>query len=175
MRNIIIETDRLILRKFSSKDLLDLYEYLSDPEVVEYEPYDPMTLDETKEGLKWRISSDEMIAIELKHNHKMIGNIYLGKRDFNALEIGYVINKNYWHLGYAKEACESLIKLNFEKGVHRIYAECDPDNNNSWKLLERLGFVREAFFRENIYFNVDNDKKPIWKNTYVYSLINNKR
>lgn len=32
-----------------------------------------------------------MIAVELKNSHKMIGNIYMGKRDFEALEIGYVL------------------------------------------------------------------------------------
>ena len=34
-----IETERLILRNFEERDLNDLYEYLSDPEVVKYEPY----------------------------------------------------------------------------------------------------------------------------------------
>ncbi len=33
-----------------------------------------------------------MIAVELKSNQKMIGNVYLGKRDFEALELGYVFH-----------------------------------------------------------------------------------
>ena len=70
----MIETDRLILRKFSEKDLPDLFEYLSDPEVVRFEPYRPMTLEEVREELDRRIVSDEMIAVELKSNHKLIGN-----------------------------------------------------------------------------------------------------
>ena len=53
-----------------------------------------MTAEETKDNLKWRIETDEMIAVELKENHKMIGNVYLGKRDFNSLEIGYVLTEN---------------------------------------------------------------------------------
>ena len=36
---IIAETERLILRRYKKEDLQDLYEYLSDKEVVEYEPY----------------------------------------------------------------------------------------------------------------------------------------
>ena len=93
---IIVETERLILRRYKKDDLQDLFEYLSDAKVVEYEPYKPMTIDETRENLEWRISTDEMVAIELKSTHKMIGNVYLGKRDFEALEIGYVFNRNYW-------------------------------------------------------------------------------
>ena len=78
---IIVETERLILRKFKKEDAQDLFEYLSDKEVVKYEPYKPLTFDETKENLEWRIGTNEMIAVELKSIHKMIGNIYFGKRD----------------------------------------------------------------------------------------------
>ena len=82
---VIAETERLILRRYQKEDLPDLFEYLSDREVVEYEPYQPLTLDEAKENLEWRIGTDEMIAIEMKDSHKMIGNIYMGKRDFESL------------------------------------------------------------------------------------------
>lgn len=70
--NCWIETERLILRRYKAEDLNDLFEYLSDDEVVKYEPYKAMTLEETKENLKWRMETDEMIAVELKENHKMI-------------------------------------------------------------------------------------------------------
>ena len=55
-----------------------------------------MSLAEAEENLAWRIGTDEMIAIELKDSRKMIGNVYLGKREFGALEIGYVFNRAYW-------------------------------------------------------------------------------
>ncbi len=125
----------------------------------------------TKNALM-RISTDEMIAVELKKTHKMIGNVYLGKRDFNTLEIGYVFNKNYWRNGYAKESCKALIDNAFSEGIHRIFAECDPKNPNSWKLLEKLGFQKEAYFRQNVYFWTKENGTPIWKDTYVYSILN---
>ena len=166
---IIAETERLVLRRYKEEDLQDLFEYLSDEEVVEFEPYKPLTLDETKENLAWRIGTDEMIAVELKNSHKMIGNVYMGKREFEALEIGYVLNRNYWGHGYAAESCKVMIQQAFSNGFHRIYAECDPRNERSWKLLEALGFQREAHFRENVYFWKDEDGKAIWKDTYVYA------
>lgn len=168
----IIETDRLILRRYLKSDLQDLYEYLSDAEVVKYEPYQPMNMSEVENNLDWRISTDEMIAVELKANGKMIGNVYLGKRDFESLEIGYVFNKEYWGKGYAKESCSALIQQSFKNGVHRIFAECDPQNSNSWKLLEALGFTREAYLKQNIYFWKDNDNNPIWKDTFIYAILN---
>ena len=169
---IIEETERLILRRYQKEDLQDLYEYLSDKEVVEYEPYKPLTLNETKENLEWRIGTDEMIAVELKNSHKMIGNVYMGKREFEALEIGYVFNRNYWGHGYAAESCKALIQRAFSNGIHRIYAECDPCNKNSWKLLEALGFQRDAHLRKNVYFWKDENEKPIWKDTYIYAKLN---
>ncbi len=165
----MIQTQRLILRRYRSSDLYDLHEYLSDPEVVKFEPYLPMTMAQTQENLEWRISTDEMIAMELKDTGKMIGNVYLGKRDFDSLEIGYVMNRAYWGKGYAAESCNALIDRAFEKGIHRIYAECDPENTASWRLLGRLGFRREAHLRQNVYFWKDENGKPIWKDTYVYA------
>lgn len=158
-KSIITETDRLILRRYKEYDLDDLFEYLSNPNVVKFEPYKPMTIEEAKDNLNWRISTDEMIAVELKSDNKMIGNVYLGKRDFDSLEIGFVFNESYWKNGYAKESCEKLLELAFDDGIHRVFAECDPNNKNSWGLLERMGFIREGYLRQNIYFF--KDKKII--------------
>lgn len=172
---MIAETERLILRRYHEGDLQDLFEYLSDAKVVEFEPYKQMSLDETKENLAWRIGTDEMIAVELKSSHKMIGNVYMGKREFGALEIGYVFNRNYWGKGYALESCQTLIRQAFSNGIHRIYAECDPENIGSWKLLEALGFRREAHFKQNVWFWQDDNGKPIWKDTYVYAQLDIER
>lgn len=168
---MILETERLILRRHKASDLQDLYEYLSDAEVVKFEPYKPMGMSEVQENLAWRIATDEMIAIENKIEHKMIGNIYLGKRDFDTLELGFVLNREYWSKGYATEGCKALIKYAFENGIHRIYAECDPKNTASWNLLERLGLRREAYLRQNVYFWKDENGMPIWKDTYVYAVL----
>ena len=169
------ETQRLILRRFRESDLEDLHAYLANPNVVAFEPYKPMSLAETAENLKWRISTPEMIAVELKDTGRLIGNVYLGKREFDSLEIGFVFHDGYWNRGFARESCEKLITLAFQEGVHRIWAECDPANTHSWKLLERLGFSREAHLRQNVYFWKDGEGNPIWKDTYIYALLNEAR
>ena len=61
----------------------------------------------------------------------------------------------------------------FREGAHRVYAECDPRNTASWKLLEAGGFRREAHFRQNIWFRTDENGEPVWKDTYVYALTQN--
>ena len=167
-----VATERLILRRFREEDLEDLYGYLSDPSVVKFEPYGPMSREEVRETLAWRISTEEMVAVERKDTGRLIGNVYLGKRDFDAVEIGFVFSSEHWHQGYAAESCKALMASLFRCGVHRIYAECDPDNENSWKLLERLGFSREAHLHQNVYFWKDPEGNPIWKDTYIYSILN---
>lgn len=171
-----IETERLLIRNYNENDLDDLYEYLSDEETVRFEPYSAMSLEETKKNLEWRISSDEIFAIELKDKHnekgKMIGNVFLGKRECESLELGYVLNRKFWKKGYAFEACSALCGEAFKNGIHRIEANCDPLNESSWKLLEKLGFVREGHLHKDIYFRKDENGNPLWKDTYIYSRLN---
>ena len=78
--------------------------------------------------------------IKKTNSGKLIGNLYLGKRDFGALELGYVLNKHYWHQGYAKESCQAVIGQAFSAGVHRIYAQGDP----IWKDTFVYSLLRNA-------------------------------
>lgn len=167
-----IETDRLILRPFEEKDLEDLYALLSDGEVVKYEPYLPMDREAVRQELLQRIGSDEFLAMELKENGRVIGNVYLGKRPFDSAELGYLLARAYWKQGYAGEACRAAVAYLFGQGVHRIYAECDPENTASWRLLERLGFEREARLKQNVFFWRDREGNPIWKDTFIYGKLN---
>ncbi len=91
-------------------------------------------------------------------------------RVFSAKEIGYIINKHYQRKGYAREALQAVVAHAFRSGVHRVFAECDPRNDASWRLLKRTGFRREAHFRRNIYFRKGADGNPVWKDTYVYAM-----
>lgn len=170
-----IKTQRLILRSFEEKDYDDLYEFLSQRKDDAFESYPGITYENGKEHMKYRVGSDEFYAIELQENHKVIGNVYFGKRDFEAREVGYIMNKNYQRRGYASEAIQAVMQDAFKNGVHRVYAECSPDNTCSWKLLEHLKFEREAYFKQNVHFKTDSNGKPIWQDTYIYCCLNNEK
>ena len=166
-----LKTERLLLRPFRETDYDDLFEYLSQLENDEFEGYPGITYENGREHLKYRLGSEEFYAVELTDTRKVIGNIYCGKRDFEAREVGYIINKKYQCRGYASEALSAVIENAFKEGSHRVYAECDPWNTPSWKLLEKVGLKREAHFRQNIWFHKDESGNPIWKDTYVYAAI----
>lgn len=167
-----IETDELIIRDFELSDEKDLCEYMMQRVNAEFEGYPDFTVDKSKDEIKFRVKSDEFYAIELKKEHKVIGNIYLGNRDFNARELGYVLNENYQHKGYGSAASKAVIEYMFKQGVHRIYAECAPQNTHSWKLMEKIGMKREAYFRKNVSFHKDENGCPIYWDTYVYAILN---
>ena len=166
-----IRTGRLLLRSFRETDYDDLYEFLSQLRDDEFEGYPGITYENGREHLAYRLGSEAFLAVELAGSGKVIGNICCGKHDFEAREIGYIINRRFQRNGYAAEALSAVIEDAFRCGTHRIYAECDPQNVPSWKLLEKVGLRREAHFRQNIWFRRDENGEPIWKDTYVYALL----
>lgn len=167
-----IETKRLYIRRFEAEDWADLYEYMSDEIVVKYEPYPPLTEAQCRHIAKSRAESDEFWAVCLKGKHKVIGNIYVSAKEQSIWEIGFVFNFSYQKMGYATESVEALAGGLFtEKGAHRIFAMCNPENIRSWKLLERVGFQREGLLRQNVYFKFSKDGAPLWQDTYIYGLL----
>lgn len=168
-----IETERLIIRNYELKDKDDLCEYMLQRVNSEFERYPDFTAEKADSEIKYRMESDEFYAVELKDSKKVIGNIYLGKRDFNSRELGYVLNENYHRQGYITEGCIAVIEYMFKAGVHRIYAECAPQNTPSWKVMEEVGMEREAHFRKNVSFHNDANGEPIYWDTYVYAILNN--
>lgn len=164
-----ITTERLVLRSFREEDAEDLYAYLSDPEVVEFEPYKPFDWDSCVLEAQSRAENPAFIAVEL--DGRVIGNLYLGRENEYTCEIGWVFARAFWGMGYAAEAARAVIGQAFADGAHRVMAMCDPENTPSWKLCERLGMRREAHFKKNVYFFCDETGNPLWKDTYVYAVL----
>ncbi len=167
-----MQTERLIIRRFDSSDWKDLYEYLSDEKVAKYEPYEVFTEEGCKTEAINRSKDRRCWAVCLKDSGKLIGNVYLSKLDFNTWELGYAFNVNYQGMGYATEASYALVDDVFKNhNAHRVSAMCNPLNESSWKLLERLGMRREGYLIKNIYFKKDKENKPIWCDTYEYGIL----
>ena len=167
-----METKRLIIRPFAKEDADDLYAYLSREEVVRYEPYPPFNREQAAEEAARRAGDPNFLAVALKEEGCVIGNLYFAPGDFDTWELGYVFHDAYWGQGYAAEACRALLAEAFAKGnVRRVIAMCNPENAASWRLLERLGMRREGHLRKNIWFFQDENDQPIWQDTYAYAML----
>ena len=171
----IMETERLILRRFASSDGADLFEYLSDAETVKFEPYDAFSREQAEVEATRRAKDDAFWAVCLKDGGKLIGNLYFALKQpeqFKTWEIGYVFNKHFCGLGYATEAVIRVMRYGFENlGAHRIEAHCNPLNERSWMLQERVGMRREGHFPKKAYFQCDAFGQPLWHDAYAYGML----
>ena len=149
--NVILETDRLILRTWELKDLDDFFEYASVEGVGEKAGWEHhKSKDKSLEILKMFIEEKKVFAIVLKENQKVIGSIGIEElseeldKDLDKLpgrELGYVLNKDYWNKGIMTEAvskvvdyCFNTLKLNFLMASYFNY------NIASKRVLENLNF-----------------------------------
>ena len=72
-----------------------------------------------------------------------VGGVSLYMLEDGAAELAWILDKRYWHNGYATEAARALMGWGRDcLGVHRFIAMCDSENTPSWQLMERLGMYR---------------------------------
>ena len=170
-----METERLILRRFSPDDWRGLHAYLSDPLVVAYEPYSVYSEAECVREAARRAHDPAFWAVCLRESGRLIGNLYFAlqePQDYQTWELGYVFNRQFQGMGYATEAAQRLLRYGFEEcGAHRVIARCDPRNVPSWRLLERLGMRREGLFLQDAYFQQDDQGNPLWHDAYGYAIL----
>ncbi|MCF7792275.1 MAG: GNAT family N-acetyltransferase [Victivallales bacterium] len=169
-----LTTDRLLLKKLDMSDRENMFSLKSDRETARAMgelPYENTEKAEEliincqyayefKMGINW--------SIYLKYEFFFIGYIGIWKIDREHFrgEIGYGLLPNARRKGYMEEALKAVIETAF-KGLHlhSLEANIDPDNNNSVKLLEKLGFKQEGLLKENYYL----DGK--FYNTALFSLV----
>ena len=168
----MLKTERLALRPFEETDAEGLHAYLGDEEVVRYEPYGAMTMEECRLEAARRASDEAFWAVCLADG-TLIGNLYLsGADEFGTREIGYVFARTCWHKGYATEAARRLMAYAFERlATRRIIALCDTRNAASFALMERLGMCREGEFKKNVGFKTDAHGNTIWTDSYQYAIL----
>jgi RimJ/RimL family protein N-acetyltransferase len=170
---IRIETKQLILINFISTDIDDFYEYMSLESTAKYEDFEPLQYDQCIASIKRRIPQDNVFAVILKDNGKMIGDVnFSAGEDSGTYEIGYDFNEKFWNRGYATEACIAMINHIFnEVSGRRVYALCNDDNISSIKLLQRIGMRREGHFIEDVTFKKDTNGNSIYINTCLYAIL----
>ena len=158
----VLETERLLLRQPSSEDSADVFIMRSDPEVMQYIPRPlAVTPDDAAaliQMINEFIEKGERInwAITPKSTGKVIGLIgYVNiKPEHRRAEVGYSLSKAWHRKGIMREALACVLKYGFEHmDLHSVEAITDAKNIASGSLLLAAGFVQEAFFKEDFYYN----------------------
>ena len=172
-----LESDRLILRRFTLTDAKAMYHnWASDDEVTRYLTWPShASQDVTAEILQiWVKGYEETttyswaICLKSDPDHP-IGSIALGINDerLEAMEIGYALGKAWWRQGIMREAFARLIKFAFEElEINRLVGHHSVENPKSGLVMEKSGMQYEGRIRQSAF---DNQGKLI--DLFQYSLL----
>lgn len=156
----VLETERLVLRAPAPADAPAIFRIMGDPRVMRYFGSPPMASLEAAErrvaglaedfaalsGVRW--------AITLRDEGELIGTCGFWRliKEHDRAEVGYELDPAYWGQGIMPEALGAALGFGFtEMGLHSVEAQIDPENAGSRRVLEKLGFVQEGYFRESYY------------------------
>jgi RimJ/RimL family protein N-acetyltransferase len=173
-----LATERLLLRRFTRRDLSAFSNYRNMPEVARYQSWSTFSTEDADAFFEQQhdlvFNTDDtwfQIAAERKEDAALAGDVAVHFfDDGRQAEIGVTFDPLYQKQGYAQEALSRVIAYLFEDlKKHRIVATVDASNLSVQHLLEKLGFRREAHFQKNIFF------KGSWSDEYNYALLAHER
>jgi len=169
-----ITTDRLIVRPAKSGDEKAIYSYRSDFNENKYQGWHPDSVEEVREHIETNLSQNIDVtdmwlqfAIIIISENKLIGDIGVNlSADKMQAEVGCTLDKAFQGKGYATEALGAMVDYLFlTLKKHRITASIDPRNTDSIRMVERLGFKKEAHFRESLFIRGE------WVDDAVYAIL----
>jgi ribosomal-protein-alanine N-acetyltransferase len=170
-----LETERLVLREFAPADVDAMFAIMSDARVLRYFGSLPMTTRDDAlrrvEGIRSAFRKREGVrwAVERRIDGQLIGSCGFWRLlpEHARAEVGYELSPDTWGQGVMTEALRAVLAFGFSTmRLHSVEAQIHPANIGSQRVLEKLGFVREGYFREN-YFDPIEQR---FTDTAVYSL-----
>ena len=163
----ILETERLILRKWKESDAEDLFQYARDPEVGPIAGWPPhQNIEESLDVIRNVLSGKEAYAVCLKEDGRAIGAIELklnGHSDMterdDECELGYWVGKPFWGQGIMPEAVRELLRRAFEDcGMQKVWCGYYEGNTKSKRVQEKCGF-RYQWMSENVDVPLMHEKR----------------
>jgi ribosomal-protein-alanine N-acetyltransferase len=171
--NVILETDRLVLREYTADDAPAFFQLNSDPEVMRYVPDEPMkSVDQAREILVTRPLADYRQrgygrwACILKSNGEHIGFCGLKfLQEIGGVDLGFRFTPSNWGKGLAIEAACASVKYGFGGlNLDQIVGLADAENRGSIRVLEKVGMqftgLVRLFGREMRRYAIQRD----WSN-----------
>ena len=148
----VLETQRLILRKFTENDIKALFDIYKDEEVNLYLPWFPLKLKEAETFFyekyikEYKKDRGYRYAICLKTDNLPIG--YVNVSMDNSHDLGYGLRKEFWHNGIVTEACKAVIGQLKKDGLLYVTATHDVKNTRSGGVMKQLGMSYKYSYEE---------------------------
>lgn len=157
-----LETERLLIRKFTKgngKDLYALFERNNNRELLkesvdeakDIKTEDDAEIDIRKHAAEWESRKRLVMGVWSKSTGEYVGQIWIEPKKWEvpSFELGYYIDQGLTGKGLATEAAARSLKFLFEDlKAHKVTIITRDTNERSWRLAERLGFVKEGHSRE---------------------------
>ena len=151
--NLIIETDRLLLRPFELSDAEALFDMDKNPEVHNYLWQKPVTkIDEVYEYIEmvrqqYLDNNIGRFSTIIKETGELIGwtgikfvNDHVENGNTNFYDYGYRLNEKFWNKGYATEASIAWLDYGFNTmKIDKMNAYTHFDNGASNHILQKVG------------------------------------
>lgn len=146
---VVMETERLLIRRITRKDLDALLAIMGKPEVM-YAWEHGFTQKDVRKWInrqltRYRKEGFGYFAVILKEGSNLIGQAGLMKSTINgneAIELGYILDNTYWHNGYGTEAARACLEYAFgELGLKTVCCSIRPENEASIRVAEKLGMT----------------------------------
>lgn len=148
-----LETQRLLLRKFTESDLGELYRIYSDVEANRFLPWFPAkSMEDARMFFESRYAAEYAkpqayaYAICLKENDLPIGYLHVGMDESH--DFGYGLRKEFWGRGIATEAGRAVIEQLKRDGLPYITATHDRNNPRSGGVMRNLGMKYQYSYEE---------------------------
>ena len=153
MAEVVAETERLVLRHWTTGDRATFLRHLNSPAVMQWlgGVQDEATYAAAFDRLDsyQRDFGHTLWIVERKADHEVLG--FCGLKRVNSegalnpgdMEVGWRLREDAWGQGFAKEAAIASLDLAFDRfGAPHVVAFTVAGNVGSWGLMERLGMVR---------------------------------
>lgn len=149
----MISTGRLLLRPWRDEDIAPFHAMNQDAEVIRFLSEEPPSLEDARAAVGRQRASQEangycFWAVERRDTGGFIGFCGLkpgpaGTPIAGEVEIGWRIARDHWRQGFAYEAARASLDWAWRSGVGDVAAITVPDNEPSWRLMEKLGMTRD--------------------------------
>jgi RimJ/RimL family protein N-acetyltransferase len=147
----VIRTERLLLRRWRDADREPFAAMNADPAVVEH-LQGPMSRERSDDFIDrieahWEEHGWGLWAVEVPEVAPFIGYVGLWPADYvgpGMVEVGWRLAHEHWGHGYATEAARAALEYGFtDVGLAEIVSFTVPQNERSWRVMERIGLVRD--------------------------------
>ncbi len=170
-----LTTRRLTIRDYAATDAPAVFAYTQDPAYWQFQSAEAPMAAQIDTLLQWVVKEQAVqprtmffLAAARKDTGEIVGEGVL--KIINPAErqgeIGFGVAPKHWRQGFGAELATALVDVAFKHfKLHRVAAQCSPDNKGSIRIMQKLGMAREGLLRD-IHF-----ARGRWWSTVIYAVL----